>query len=531
MFLFFACIFNAADNPGAAAGPMEFSTELRILFPGSARTPMKEDFSCIAVDMGAGSIRVMLGVLGSRGISYREVHRMDNRIIEAEGHDRWDMQRITSEIRKGISMAMSGPEPLPGSIGVDSWGVDFVHLDGEGHLLEDPVAYRDSRTEGMQEKWRDLMPELETFVRTGINFYRFNTLYQLLSLKGSGLMERSTRILFLPSYLNYLLTGTAANELTIASTSQMLRLGGKSWDEVILEKLGIGEGLLGKVIDPGTKFGPVILPEGAGRSLEGIAVCGHDTACVVAAVPSEGKDFAYLSAGTWCIVGIESEQPLISREALELGFTNERAYNNKYRTLKNIVGLWLLQGLKKQLPDGTGFGEMERMTRLGGELTQVIDPEDPLFYHPEDMKAAFDAFFTRTGQPLPREFSDYVRCAYDSLCFSFRYHVEKLEELSGRKLRVLHVVGGGSQSDYLNQRIADICGRRVVAGPVECAALGNILVQAVSMGLVPGLAAGRAMVRQSFPVKTYEPGPSGGPGGRIRERYDTYLSLKQQQNL
>ncbi|MDX2431049.1 MAG: FGGY-family carbohydrate kinase, partial [Bacteroides sp.] len=313
----------------------------------------------------------------------------------------------------------------------------------------------------------------------------------------------------------------------ISSTSQMLGVGGKSWDTDIIEKLQVSQSLLGDVIAPGTKLGAVTIPEAAGKGMEGIAVCGHDTACVVAAIPVENPNFAYISAGTWCIVGVESEQPLISQEALELGLTNERGYNNTYRTLKNIVGLWLLQGLKKHLPENTSFTQMEEMTREGGSIMQLIDPDDPGFYNPNDMKEAFDAYFDRTGQDRPGNFGGYLLCAYDSLCFSFRYHIEKLEKLSGKPIEVLHLVGGGSQSDYLNQRIATICGRKVESGPVEGATLGNILIQALAMGNIQNIQEGRRLVRQCYPVKTYTPQHESD---RTVERYEKFLGIKQNSN-
>jgi sugar (pentulose or hexulose) kinase len=424
-------------------------------------------------------------------------------------------------------MALKLPEVSPESVGVDSWGVDFVLLDEEGELVDAPIAYRDSRTEGMQELWKTLMSDMETFERTGINFYIFNTLFQLLSLKDSKELERTSRILFIPCYISYLLTGKAQNELSIASTSQMLGVNENKWDELILEKLQLNGDLLGEVLAPGSRLGPVSLPGFKKTGMEGIAVCGHDTACVVAAIPVENPNYAYISAGTWCIVGIESDRPLISREALDLGLTNERGYNHTYRTLKNIVGLWLLQGLKKHLPGDTTFSEMEEMTREGGPILQVIDPDDPLFYNPEDMKEAFDSYFERTDQSRPDTFSDYLLCAYDSLCFSFRYHVEKLEELSGKTIEVLHLVGGGSQSAYLNQRIASICNRHVVSGPVEGATLGNILIQALALGRIDSLEQGRSLVKKCCPVMEYDPLPASKSTSK---RYEHFLQLKQTTN-
>jgi rhamnulokinase len=488
------------------------------------RLMSRADFTSIAVDMGAGSIRVMMGIIGTEGISYQEVHRFTNEIVVRGGRDRWDMDRITREIRLGISRALHAPGPAPASIGVDSWGVDFVMLGDHGELMEAPVAYRDKRTEGMPELWTSMISDMETFRRTGINFYLFNTLFQLLSLKDSELFKNTSKILFIPCYLNFLLSGSAWNELTISSTSQLLELHGMDWDAEILGTLGLSRKILGDVILPGTCLGPVTIPEAAGAGMECIGVCGHDTAGVVAAIPAADQDYAYISTGTWCIIGVESDTPLVSEEALLLGITNERGYDNTYRILKNITGLWLIQGLISSFPRGTTFAELEEISRQGGEIMQVIDPDDPEFYHPGEMKEAFDLYFRKTGQPAPSHPSGYIKCAYDSLCFSFRYHIEKLELLTGKSVKVLHVVGGGSQSEMLNQRIATICGKRVITGPVEGATLGNVLVQALAMGRIGSLAEGRELIRQSFPLGTYHP---AGISDRTRDRFRKFLNLKE----
>jgi len=482
----------------------------------------KEDFSCIAVDMGAGSIRVMLATLGEEGLSLEEIHRFSNEISIQDGRDTWDIDLIRKEILAGISMAMERSEPPPLSVGVDAWGVDFVLLDRNGDLVDTPVAYRDKRTEGMQEQWSKLMPEFETFSRTGINFYIFNSLFQLLSLKDSKVLQRSSKILFIPSYINYLLSGKAANELSISSTSQLLAVESGTWDDEILEKLNLDKRKLGEVVQAGAILGPVLRKELGQNQMQCVAVCGHDTACVVAAIPVENPNYAFISAGTWCIVGIESPRPLISQEALQLGITNERTYGSGYRSLKNIVGLWLLQGLKKQFSTEISFAQMEEMVQEDDPVSQVIDPDDPGFYNPDNMKEAFDNYFDKTGQPRPEKLSDYIRCAYDSLCFSFRYHMEELEKLSRKPIEVLHLVGGGSQSDYLCQRIASICERKVISGPVEGAAMGNVIIQGIALGKIKNLQEGRKLVQKSCRVKRYHPGalPQGA-----EKRYRKYLKL------
>jgi rhamnulokinase len=303
----------------------------------------------------------------------------------------------------------------------------------------------------------------------------------------------------------------------------MLRVEDDRWDPEILGMLNLDEDKLGRVVPPGTRLGPVRLREFQQYQMENVAVCGHDTACVVAALPVENPDFAFISAGTWCIVGLESEKPLISEEARRLGITNERAYGNRYRPLKNIVGLWLLQGLRKELRTGISYEQMEEMIREEAAIPQVIDPDAPLFYNPGNMKEAFKAYFEKTGQTVPTRFSDYIRCAYDSLCFSFRFHTEELEKLSGKPIGVLHMVGGGSQSDYLCQRVATVCRREVVAGPVEGASMGNILIQALAMGRIGSLKEGRELVKRSCRVRNYRPAAASPD---LEERYKKYLILK-----
>jgi rhamnulokinase len=481
-----------------------------------------EEYRCIAVDMGAGSIRVMLGTIGRHTLSYREVHRVPNRIVTGKGHDCWDMDHLLQGIREGIRMAAGSAGPV-NSIGVDSWGVDYVVLDREGLVQGPVVAYRDKRTEGMEEVWTSMMPREETFRRTGINFYVFNTLFQILAQQREDKIHSGSRILFIPSYVNFLLSGVAVNELTISSTSQMLEVGGRQWDREILTGLGLDYKVLGAVADPGTCLGEVAWEVPGGRRPVNVAVCGHDTASVVAALPVEDPGFAYISAGTWCIVGIESEEPLLSREALDLGFTNERGFGNTYRILKNLTGLWLIQGLRDTLPGNPGYEELERLTQLAGKGEQVIDPDNPAFYHPENMKDAIRTSLMDTGQSVPPDMGGYLRCAYNSICFSIRYHLDRLEALSGREITILHMVGGGSQSDFLNQRVADICRRKLISGPVEGTTLGNMLVQGIAMDRIDGLEEGRRLVRNSFPGNVFLP---SGKTEHLQLLYKRYLQFK-----
>ena len=464
-----------------------------------------KDFKCIAVDMGEGSIRIMLGEIKDGKLSDTEVHRFKNRIVEKDGHDRWESERIISQIIEGINKALNAHGDAVSSMGIDTWGVDFALLDVHGGLVDEPVAYRDARTEGMEEQWTGIMSRMETFERTGINFYIFNTLFQLLSMKGSEILENTSRILFTPGFIYYQLTGHMGNEVTISSTSQLLSAQSASWDTEILEQLGLNASVFGKPEQAGTIIGKVTHPDVKKNSIDAIQVCCHDTASAVVAIPVENRNYAFISSGTWCIVGIESDKPTLSKEALETGFTNERGYNNSFRVLKNIVGLWLIQGLKKEYPEDTTHSDLEQIASEADHTTQVINPDDDVFYNPFNMKAAFDEFFRKTGQDIPNDTGQYLKCAYDSLCFSFRHHIEKLESFTGKQIEVLHLIGGGSQSDYLNQKIANVCSRNVITVPVEGASIGNILVQAMARGVVKDLDEAREIVRRSVQVTHYTP--------------------------
>jgi rhamnulokinase len=479
--------------------------------------------TCLAVDMGASNIRIMLGSVSRTEIGYREIYRFANHIIDKDGHERWDIEHILREIIKGLKQAVTMAGESISSIGVDAWGVDFALLDARGNLLEMPVAYRDKRTEGMEEKWLEVMSRKETFERSGINFYIFNTLFQVLSLKGSSLLAAASRILFLPSYILHALGGKPVNELTIASTSQMLNASTGTWDPVILGHLGLEPGILAEVCVPGTITGEVDHPELEMPGTKTVAVCAHDTASAVLSVPFSGENAVFISTGTWCLLGIESDQPILSSQALEEGFTNERGFGGTYRCLKNIVGLWLVQELLKSLKLEEDYDRIESLARQYDQPPNIINPDDPLFYNPDDMKEAFDEYFRKTGQEPPEGPGGYFRCAYDSLIYSFRYHVELLEELTDRSIQTIHLIGGGCHSKYLTHQTANICRRNVVSGPVEGAAIGNLLVQAMAVGILPGLPEARALVKNSQSIKTFEPDPGVSPDQALFRKFKDLL--------
>jgi len=465
---------------------------------------MKESsiFNCVAVDMGASNIRIMLGSLSSTDIEYREIFRFANNILEKDGHERWDIKLILREIIKGLNLATNESVGIS-SIGVDGWGVDFAELDASGALIEWPVSYRDKRTEGMEELWQETMSREETFQRTGINYYIFNTLFQLLSIKDTEKMAGISRILMLPNYVMSVLCGTAINELTASSTSQLLNATSGDWDQEIMEHLGISKDVMGEICEPGTILGEVDHPELIMTGTKAIAVCSHDTASAVVSVPFGKEASVFISTGTWCLIGVETDQPILSFDALKNGFTNERSYGGRYRCLKNIAGLWLVQGLIKSLPVEEDYGEIESLAKQYDGNLNVVNSDDPLFFNPDNMKDAFDEYFMKTGQELPAGPGGYFRCAYDSLIYSFRYHVELIEKLTGQTIKTIHLMGGGCQSEYLTSQTTAICQRKVVSGPVEAATIGNILVQAMAMGVIPDLPEARKLVKESLAVRTF----------------------------
>jgi rhamnulokinase len=482
---------------------------------------MAKDYKCIAIDMGASAIRVLLGTISENEICYQEVYRFKNEIKHIDGHDRWDIFEIQQGIIYAINKVLETEKNNIKSFGVDSWGVDFVLIGSDGRLIELPVAYRDSRTYGMDIKWATLMSREETFRRTGINFYIFNTLFQLLSVRNEPVMQKVSRILFMPNYIYYYLTGVAFNEISIASTSQLLRVDAVDWDEEILKHCNINPDILNPILEAGKITGEINNMQINHKGISAISVCSHDTASAVAAIPAEKSGFVFISTGTWCIAGMESDIPLLSDDALKKGFTNERGINNTYRVLKNIPGLWFVQGIQKALKKDITFDEMENWAMNNEFSGWLINPEDDVFYNPADMIKAFDQFFTKTGQNIPSHPGYYVKCAYDSLCLSFKQCIEEIEFLSGKSVEIIHIIGGGCKSVYLCQATADFCGKVVIAGPVEGAGIGNIMVQGIAAGVIKDLTDGRRMVKNSFDIKEYKPQYRG-----VETLYSKYRSLK-----
>lgn len=457
----------------------------------------------IAIDMGAGSIRIILGKLSDK-LSIQEIHRLDNEPLNINNQLHWDLDKIESGISYGIKKALEVSDTEVQSISTDSWGVDFVLLGNNGIPLEFPVSYRDSRTEGMVDLWENIMPKKETFNRTGINFYPFNTLFQILSIKDTEIFQSAQKILFTACYINYFLGGKPVNELSLSSTSQMLNTQSKDWDEKILNKLNLTSDKLGKPIKAGTIIGN--LKENFGNPNVRIALSpGHDSASALVALPAENNNFAFLSTGTWCVMGTESNVPFTSELALDNGITNEMTADGKFRPLKNIMGLWLIQRLRKSINPNLSYTEIEEMCQEINTSEYRVDTDNPLFYNPDNMVEAFDIALYNKYQIKLKSPAEYFSCAYNSLAHSFANNLKILEKLRGKQFDAIHMTGGGCQSKILCQLTANKTKLPVHAGPVEGASLGNILYQAIACNQIKSIDEARLIVKNSVEVKSYSP--------------------------
>ncbi len=471
----------------------------------------------LAVDLGAESGRVMAGLWNGKTLRLEEVHRFPNGPVHLADSIRWDVMRLWAEIQKGLSLAASKYGRAVVSVGADTWGVDFVLLTRTGEMLGQPFHYRDSRTNGIMDKTFRKVARSEIFAQTGLQFMQFNTLFQLLALKQNTpeLLEQADSLLFMPDFVHWALCGSRDAEFTIASTSQCLNPISRNWATPLLKKLGLPTGIFPKITPPGTTLGALrpSLGEQTGLSkVKVIAPPSHDTASAVAGVPTANTgrpNWAYLSSGTWSLMGVEIQKASLSKRTEELNLTNEGGLDGTYRLLKNIMGLWLVQQCKRSFDSrgsGCDYGQLARLAGRSPALRSLINPDDARFLNPPDMPKAIQDYCRDTKQPIPKTQGELVRCAYESLALKYRQVLAWLEELTGNRIEVIHIVGGGSQSDILNQFTADACQRPVLAGPVEATAMGNLLVQVRSSGELSSLAEMRSVIRKSAQVKMYEPG-------------------------
>jgi rhamnulokinase len=482
----------------------------------------------LAIDLGAESGRGVLGSFDGQRLHLDVVHRFPNGPVHTLDTMHWDVLRIHAEILNALRVCAAKHGGID-SVGVDTWGIDFALLGRGGTLLGNPRHYRDPHTEGVIELAFRTVPKEVLYRRTGLQFLRFNTLFQLLALQRdrSPLLDVAETLLFMPDLFHYFLTGIKANEFTDASTSQMMDPATRSWAYDLVRQFGLPTKILGAIVPPGTVLGPLRAAVATDTGLVPapvVASATHDTGSAVAAVPARGESWAFLSSGTWSLFGAELPQPLVTDAGLAANFTNEGGVAGTTRFLKNIMGLWLVQECRRVWEKaGNTYTYDELVLLAEGEppFVSLVDPDDAAFMIPPNMPAALADFCRKTGQPAPAEPGAFVRCCLESLALKYRWVLAKLEELIGRRLDVIHVVGGGSQNALLCQWTADACNRPVLAGPAEATALGNVLVQALGLGLLGSLADGREVVRRSVEVVTYEPRDAA----RWDEPYGRFVNL------
>jgi rhamnulokinase len=465
--------------------------------------------SYLAFDFGAESGRAVRGQLRAGVLTIAEVHRFPNEPVEYGGSFHWDVPRLWFEMRRTFS-ALDDTEIA--GIGVDTWGVDYALLGEHGELLQNPLHYRDPRNIGAMNEVLGLISKEDIYEATGIQMMPINTLNQLYAARQRNprLLDAADRLLMIPDLFNYWLTGKAVCEFTIASTSQLVSPHTRAWAASLMERLGLPARIASPMVEPGAILGGLQRGISNARALEGakVVACGsHDTASAVAAITAR-DDTAFISSGTWSLVGIEVDAPVVTAKALQLNFSNEGGVDGTTRLLKNVMGLWMLQGCRRSWADaGRTLSYEELMDAAGLEhgFGHLVDPDDLSFARPDDMLRAIDRFCTKTGQPAPSSPGAYARTILDSLALKYRLVIRNLEILTSRRLAHIRVIGGGSKNRLLNQFTADATGKRVIAGPAEATALGNIAVQMMATGAVSSLEEARGIVDRSFPTEVFEP--------------------------
>ncbi len=479
-------------------------------------TPKAAAAHFLAFDLGAESGRAVLGTLDGPRLAVHEVRRFPNAPLSLAGHIHWNVYALFDEMKAAMRDAAAAIGGRPTSLAVDAWGVDFGLLARDGSLLGLPFCYRDRRNAGAMEDYFKLVPRPALYEATGIQLMPFNTLFQIYAMvrERSPLLDAAADLLFMPDLFNFLLTGRKAAELTIASTSQLLDPRTKSWVPGLFQAMGLSKKLLQDLVEPGTVLGPLAEDVASATGLRRVpvvATAGHDTAAAVAAVPAEGERWAYISSGTWSLVGVEEKAPVISEQSLEANFTNEGGVAGTVRFLKNVSGLWLVQGCRRawSAEGPVSYDELTRAAAEAPAFTALVDPDDPRFLNPADMPEAAAAYCRATGQTPPLTRAALIRALLESLALKYRQVIDELRLVLGRPIERIHVIGGGARNALLCQLTADATGLPVVAGPAEATAVGNILVQAMALGCVASPAEMRALVRRSFDLRTYA--PSGSP--------------------
>ncbi|WP_286820830.1 rhamnulokinase [Mitsuokella sp. UBA4253] len=458
----------------------------------------------LAVDIGASSGRHILGWMDKGKIRMEEIYRFENKLEKRNGHLCWDLDHLFHEVVEGMRKCKE-LDRIPASVGIDTWGVDFVLLDANGNVLGNTVAYRDGRTKGMDEEVYKVISESELYGRNGIQKQLFNSIYQLMAIKKETpqLLERAERFLMIPEYLNYRLTGVAMNEYTNATTTQLVNAKTQDWDFELMEMLSLPTKIFGELNMPKTLVGPLSsnMAKRVGFQTNVVLPAMHDTGSAVMAVPTNSDDSIYLSSGTWSLMGIERLIPDCTEMSRKHNFTNEGGYHHRYRYLKNIMGMWVMQNLRREFKHKYTFEELYELAHIGRYFTSIVDVNDDTFLAPESMIRALQDYCEQTGQEKPETECELLYCVYRSLAKCYAKTVAEIETVTGRTYDTIHVVGGGCQDKFLDRLLVEVTGKEVYAGPVEATAIGNIMAQMLRDDVFEDLKEARRVVAKSFDVK------------------------------
>ncbi len=468
----------------------------------------------LAFDLGASSGRAILGTLENGKLALTEIHRFKNQMIRIHGSYYWNIYSLFDELKTGLKKCVNEFNIQPDSIGIDTWGVDYSLVSASGQLIGLPFAYRDHRTDDAIEDFSKILSKKETYLLSGIQFMQFNTLFQLYASK----QEKHSRLtiaeslLFTPDTLNYLFTGVKKNEYTIASTSQLLKPGKAEWESKLFQAAGVTENLVEEIVQPGKEIGTIlaeIQEETGSKEIPCIAVASHDTASAIASVPANGGNWAYLSSGTWSLLGIESPVPIVSEETMAMNFTNEGGVEGTTRFLKNIMGMWLIQECKRIWDEEKemDWQEIVDLCMEAEHFKCFINPDNSVFLNPGNMPKAIQEYCKTTNQLIPESKGEIARCIYDSLVLKYKSTIKQIESLTGKPIDKLHIIGGGANNKMMNQLTADAIGIPVLAGPTEATATGNLMLQAKAVGAIQSLHEMREVIKASFEIDEYIPSP------------------------
>jgi rhamnulokinase len=461
----------------------------------------------IAVDIGASSGRLMLGHRENGLLQLSELYRFENKIVQKGNHFCWEIDRLFEEIKTGLKKC--GELGIkPDSIGTDTWAVDFVLLDENNQPLTEAVSYRDPRTDGMMEEVFELISKERLYLETGIQFQKFNTIYQLYSLKKNhpDVLAKATSFLMIPDYLNFLLTGKKSNEYTNATSTQLVNAFTKKWDYELLDLLGINKDMFHEIQMPKSILGNLReeLVSELGFDMNVILPATHDTGSAVISVPEE-ESTIYISSGTWSLMGTENHFPICVTKALDYNFTNEGGIDYRFRFLKNIMGLWMIQEVKRNYDHEYSFGRLVELAEEAGDFRAIVNVNDDRFLKPDNMIQEIMNYCIETGQSVPSTPGEVAKCVYDSLAASYQETIGEIESIFEKSFNKINVIGGGCQNEMLNQLVADVTNKEVLAGPIEATAIGNIVAQLMALGEFTDLQEARSVIKQSFEVKKYEP--------------------------